>query len=204
LAARNLATWLETFCALKLIPWQLWIVTSLFSWKKPSGARRFDNAWVSVAKKQGKTLLAAAVGLFGLVADGEKNAEVFSVACKKDQARIVWEDAMRMSQQHPELKEHIRKYAAALVVEDSFSTFKPLSSDTSSMDGLRPQMIVCDELHEWENRALWHKLVKGTVSRTQPLVFAITTAGANRRSFCSRKHERASLCVTCEHVNAVS
>ena len=196
LAARNIATWLEVFCGLTLIPWQVWILTTLFGWKKPSGARRFDNAWVSVAKKQGKSLLAAAVGLFGLVADGEKNAEIYSVACKKDQSKIIWEDAMRMSQQHPELKEHIRKYAAALVVEDSFSTFKPLSSDTSSMDGLRPQMILCDELHEWENRALWAKLVKGTVSRTQPLVFAITTAGENRESFCYTKHEVATRILT--------
>ncbi len=88
MAARNLATWLEVFCGLKLIPWQLWIVTSLFAWKKPSGARRFDNAWVSVAKKQGKSLLAA-VGLFGLIADGERNAEIYSVACKKEQARAI-------------------------------------------------------------------------------------------------------------------
>jgi len=194
-AARNLATWLEVFCGLKLIPWQLWIVTSLFAWKKPSGARRFDNAWVSVAKKQGKSLLAA-VGLFGLIADGERNAEIYSVACKKEQARIIWEDAMRMSQQHPELKEHVKKYANALVVEDNFASFKPLSSDTSSMDGLRPHFLLCDELHEWENRALWAKLVKGVVSRTQPLVFAITTAGENRESFCYTKHEIATRILT--------
>ena len=195
-AARNLATWLEVFCGLKLIPWQLWIASSLFAWKKPSGARRFDNAWISVGKKQGKTLLAAAVGLFGLVADAEKNAEVFSVATKKEQARIIWEDAARMVIQNPELKAHVEKYAHALTVEDTFSTFKPLSSDTSSMDGLRPHFLLCDELHEWENRALWAKLVKGVVSRTQPLVFAITTAGENRESFCYTKHEIATRILT--------
>jgi phage terminase large subunit-like protein len=187
-AARNIATWYREFCDLKLEPWETWIVTSIFAWKKSSGLRRFSDAWISCAKKQGKTVLSSGIGLFGLIADQEKFADVFSAATKKEQARLIYRDATRAVHSNPALKAYVREFKTGkLVIEDTDSTFMPLSSDTSSMDGLRPSVLLFDEVHEWENRDAWDKLCKGLVSRTQPLTFAITTAGESENCFAYTK-----------------
>jgi phage terminase large subunit-like protein len=200
IAARNIATWYRDFCGLKLEPWETWIVTSLFAWKKPSGARRFSDAWISMAKKNGKTTLASGIGLFGLIADGERYAEVYSAATKKDQARLIFRDAVRAVHSNPELKGALKEFTganiASLLVQETDSRFEPLSSETKSMDGLRPYFILADEIHEWESREQWDKICKGTVSRTQPLTFAITTAGESENCFAYNKHSLATKILT--------
>jgi len=194
-AARNIAAWYRDFCALKLEPWEIWIVTSLFAWKKPSGLRRFSDAWVSMGKKNGKTTLASGIGLFGLIADGAQYAEIYSAATKKDQARLIYRDAVRIVRANPELKAALKEFTstniASLLVPETDSRFEPLSSDTKSMDGLRPHFILADEIHEWESRDAWDKLCKGNVSRPQPLTFAITTAGESENCFAYNKHSLA-------------
>ena len=199
-AARNIATWYSDFCALKLEPWETWIVTSLFAWKKPSGARRFSDAWISMAKKNGKTTLASGIGLFGLVADGERYAEVYSAATKRDQAKLIYRDAVRAVHSNAELKAALKEFTganiASLLVQETDSRFEPLSSETKSMDGLRPYFILADEIHEWENREQWDKICKGTVSRSQPLTFAITTAGESENCFAHNKHALATKILT--------
>jgi phage terminase large subunit-like protein len=199
-AARNIAGWYANFCGLKLEPWEVWIVTSLFAWKKPSGARRFTDAWISMAKKNGKTTLASGIGLFGLIADGEKYAEVYSAATKKDQARLIYRDAVRAVHCNAELKAVLKEFTganiASLLVQETDSRFEPLSSETKSMDGLRPYFILADEIHEWESREQWDKICKGTVSRSQPLTFAITTAGESENCFAHNKHALATKILT--------
>ena len=199
-AARNIATWYRDFCGLKLEPWEVWIVTSLFGWKKASGHRRFSDAWISMAKKNGKTTLASGIGLFGLVADGERYAEVYSAATKRDQARLIYRDAVRAVHANAELKELLKEFTganiASLHVVETDSHFEPLSSETKSMDGLRPYFILADEIHEWESREAWDKLCKGNVSRSQPLTFAITTAGESETCFAYNKHSLATKILT--------
>lgn len=196
-AARNIARWYADFCGLKLADWQTWVVTSIFAWKKPGGTRRFSDAWISCGKKQGKTTLASGVGVFGLVADGEKFAEVYSAATKKDQARLIYRDAVRIVNANDELKAHVREFrTGSLVVEETDCTFQPLSSDVRSLDGLRPHFILADEIAEWESRHAWDKLCKGNVSRIQPLTFAITTAGESENCFAHNKHELAKKILT--------
>ena len=114
-AARNIASWYRDFAGLKLEPWETWIVTSLFGWKKPSGARRFQDAWVSMAKKNGKTTLASGIGLFGLICDQEKFAEVYSAATKKDQARLIYRDAVRAVHGNPDLLAAIKEFTGSNV-----------------------------------------------------------------------------------------
>jgi phage terminase large subunit-like protein len=194
-AARNIVQWFTDFCGLKLESWEVWITTSLFAWKKPSGLRRFSEAWISVGRKNGKTTLASGIGLFGLVADQEKNAEIYSAATKKDQARLIFRDAVRAVRANPELKSSLKEFrgsnVAALLVEETDARFEPLSSDTRSMDGTRPHFVLADEVHEWESRVAWDKLTKGTIARTQPLVFGITTAGESENCFAFNKHSLA-------------
>lgn len=191
-SARHVCQFTETFCGLKLMPWQVWVLANLFGWKKPSGARRFTEAWVACAKKNGKTALASSIGLWGLVCDGEKYPDIFSAATKKEQARLIWRDAKRAVTDNEELRAHVQRWSGALAVADNDGTFSPLSSDQKSMDGLRPHFILADECAFWGDRAQWDKLVKGVVSRVQPLTFAVTTAGDTRHCFAWGKFDLAA------------
>jgi phage terminase large subunit-like protein len=188
-AARHIVQFAETYCALKLMRWQVFVLVNIFGWKKPSGARRFTEAWLSCSKKNGKTRLASCVALFGLVADCEKYPDVFSAATKKEQSRLVWRDARRCVQDNVELSAHIQRWAGALAVRDTDGSFVPLSSDEKSMDGLRPHIIIADEVAFWSDREQWDKLVKGIVSRVQPLTFAATTAGSTKQCFAFGKFD---------------
>jgi phage terminase large subunit-like protein len=199
-AARNIATWYRDFCGLKLEPWETWIVTTIFSWKKASGMRRFSDAWISMGRKNGKTTICGGIGLFGLLCDQEKYAEVYSAATKKDQARLIYRDAVRAVHGNPELLAAVKEFTATniamLKVPETDSSFEPLSSEVKSMDGLRPHFILADEIHEWESRDAWDKLCKGNVSRPQPLTVAVTTAGESENCFAHTKHVLATKILT--------
>lgn len=190
-AARHIVEFAADFCDLMLLPWQVFVLANLFGFKKPSGARRYVEAWLSTAKKSGKTRLASVVALFGLVADCEKYPDVFSAATKKEQSRLVWRDAKRCVQDSAELSAHVQRWAGALSVRDTDGSFTPLSSDEKSMDGLRPSTIIADEVAFWGDRTQWDVLCKGVVSRVQPLVFAVTTAGATKNCFAFSKFDLA-------------
>jgi phage terminase large subunit-like protein len=190
-AARNIVTWFEKFCGLEVStnPWEVFVLASIFAWKQPTGYRRFTEAWLSVGRKNGKTAIAAAIGLWGLViGDGEKYQEVYFGATKKDQARIGWRDAARMKTESPELRDAVKKYASSLTVEETDSFAQPLSSDVRSADGTRPSFVIADELHEWD-RGLYDKLISGMVLRKNRLMVCTTTAGDNLTSFCAMKED---------------
>jgi phage terminase large subunit-like protein len=191
-AVRHIVRWCEDFCGLKLEPWEQWILGELFGWKRPTGYRRYTEAWISCGKKQGKTALCGCIGLFALVADQEKYAEVFSAATKLDQAKLIYRDAARAVENNAELRAAVRTWKTNMLqVEETGNTFQPLSSDEKSSDGLRPHFLLLDELHEWVDRGFFEKLVKGNVIRKQPLTVAITTAGATRYSFAWTKYDLA-------------
>jgi len=190
-AALHICQFAEIFCGLPLLPWQVFVLANLLGWKRPGGERRYTEAWISCAKKNGKTRLASTVALWGLVCDQEKYPDVFSAATKKEQARLVWRDARRAVQDNPELCEWVKRWSGALQVAQTDGTFTPLSSDEKSMDGLRPHVIIADEVAFWGDREQWDKLVKGTVSRVSPLTFAVTTAGSTRNCFAYGKFDLA-------------
>ena len=88
----------------QLLPWQAFCISTLFGWKKTNGTRRFRYAYLKVARKNGKTTLAAGLCLYGLIADGESGAEVYTAATTRDQASISFKDAMQMVEADPNLK----------------------------------------------------------------------------------------------------
>jgi len=186
-AARHIVQFAETYCGLQLMEWQVFALVNLFAWKKPVGTRRFTESWISCSKKNGKTRLASCVALWGLVCDREEYPDVFAAATKKEQSRLVWRDGRRCVADNPELRAHVQRWAGALAVKDTDGSFTPLSSDEKSMDGLRPSVIIADEIAFWSDREQWDKLVKGVVSRTQPLTFAVTTAGTTKQCFAYGK-----------------
>ena len=168
--------WAGTQVALE--PWQKFVLAVIFGWKRAKdGLRRYKTAYLEVARKNGKSTLLAAIGLYLLVADNEPGAEVYSAATKKDQARIIFDEAVRMVGASPELKTLVRSFRNNMHVLETHSKFEPLSADEHSLDGLNIHGGLIDELHAHKTRAVYDVLETATGSRRQPLIFNITTAG---------------------------
>lgn len=172
----------------KLEPWQQFIVAQVFGWKRADGARRFRTVYIEVPRKNGKSQLAAAIGLLLLVADKEPGAEVYSVATKLDQARIVWSEASRMTKSSPALAQRVKAWKTSLTVESTASTFAPLGADHSTLDGLNTHGVLVDEVHAHRAPDLLDVMETSTGARRQPLVWMITTAGHSRTSVCWAQH----------------
>ena len=170
-------------------PWQQFLKGSIFGWKRKDGRRRFRWAYLEVPRKNGKTFSAADIGLHGLFADREPGAEIYSIATKRDQARIVWEDAKMMAARSPSLDRRSRAYTASLVVPSTASRFVPLAKDTKTMDGLNPHFAIGDEVHAWGDDYLFRQMNDAMGARRQPFFLMITTAGSNLRGICYRLRE---------------
>lgn len=162
---------------LRLEPWQRFIIGSVYGWKRDNGTRRFRVAWVEVARKNGKSTLLYPAALHGLLLDGEAGAEVYSVATKRDQAKLTFDLAKRAVVRSADLSAVLQAYAFAVVSEETFSKFEAVSADADTLDGLNPSVALCDEIHKWRGRALWDVIETGMGAREQPLLWAITTAG---------------------------
>ena len=159
--------------------WQAFIIYCVYGWiDKKTKLRRFNYADVVVARKNGKTTMAAGLGLFALVADGESGAEVYSAAVDKEQAKICWGAAKELAKKSPMLS-FLLLYKSAIIDEEGAAFFKPLSKDTKNKDGTSPSFAICDERHEWQNNAMFNVIKSGMGARSQPLIFSITTAGFN-------------------------
>lgn len=172
------------------LPWQQFVIGSLFGWLGADGRRRFKYSLVEVARANGKSPLAGGVGLKALTADGEQGAQVYSAATTRDQAKIVFNDAVHMAERSPSLWPKLTKTVNNLAFMRAGAYFRPLSADASKMDGLRVHVALVDELHEHPNGDVLTKLRTGMKS-TQPLLFMITTAGFDRHSVCFEEHEHA-------------
>lgn len=176
---------------IELQPWQQFIVWCIFGWKRADGARRFRTAYVEIAKKNGKSTLAAGIGLELLILDGEPGAEVYCAATKKDQAQIVFNEAERMREASPSIKKRVKHFRNNLCIPETNSKFEPLGADTDTLDGPNIHGLIFDELHAYKSRAILDVLEGGTAARRQPLVFKITTSGSDRESACGQEHEYA-------------
>lgn len=174
-----------------LEPWQQFLVSSLFGWRRKDGTRRFRTAYLEVARKNGKTTIAAGIGLYLAFVEGEPGAEVYSAATKRDQARISHRDATEMVKRSPQMKRMVGVFKDNLHSVQSSSKFEPLGRDSDSTDGLNIHGVIADEVHAWKTRDMWDVLETGTGSRRQPLMLAITTAGFDRQSLCWQLHDYA-------------
>jgi phage terminase large subunit-like protein len=176
-----------------LEPWQAFVVGSLFGWKGEGGHRRFRVAYIETGKGSGKSPLAAGVGLYGLMADAEPRAEVYAAATKKDQAMILFRDAVAMVDQSPALSDRLVKSGSGLNVWNlaylqTGSFFRPISSD-DGQSGPRPHVALLDEIHEHKTPMVVEMMRAGTKGRRQALVFMITNSGHDRASVCYDYHE---------------
>lgn len=172
-----------------LEPWQQWLLSVLFGWKRADGFRRFRTAYVEVPRKNGKTTMAAGVGLYLMVADGEPGAEVYTAATKRDQARLAHGEATRMVRKSPALSRMVTVFKDNLSIPASASKYEPLGADADTMDGLNVHGAIIDELHAHKTRDVVTVLETATGARRQPLIFEITTAGSDQASICYEHHD---------------
>jgi len=180
-----------------LEPWQQALLWMLFGWRRADGLRRFRTSYWEVARKNGKSTVAAIIGLYMLAADGEGGAEVYAAATKRDQAKQVWLEAWRMAKASAALSGKKRKkrlicHRDNIHVRDTAAKFEPLGRDANTMDGLNPHCAIVDELHAHRSDEVWSVLETGIGARRQPLMFGITTAGANQASFCYELRDYAT------------
>ena len=179
-----------------LLPWQQFIISSLFGWKNPDGYRRFRMAFVLTAKGQGKSPLSAGIGLYCLVADGEASAEVYAAASKRDQAMILFRDAVSMVKQSPALKQRLTLSGGPgnewNIAHLTASSFFRVTSSEGGQSGTRPHCALLDEVHEHHDNTVIEMLRAGTKGRRQALIFAITNAEADRTGVCADYREYAA------------
>ena len=182
-------------------PAQDFIIGSLFGWKRDSDdhgwVRRFRRAYIEQGKGNGKSPLAGGIGLYGLTADNEPGAEIYAAGATKDQAGILFRDAVKMKDQSPDLAKRVkssggpgREFNLAYLAKGSF--FRPISREAKKTgSGPRPHMALCDEVHEHPDRGVMEMLERGFKFRRQPLLLMITNSGSDRNSVCWEEHEHA-------------
>jgi phage terminase large subunit-like protein len=168
----------------------------LFGWmRKDNHKRRFRRAYIEVARKQGKSEEAAAVGNIGLHFDGEGAPEIFSAATTRDQAKIVFNAGKAMSEylarDSESLSKVIKSYAHSITNSDNKGSFRAVSADAGTLDGLRPHMFIIDEYHAHPRSDVLKVGETGMGSRAQPLSYIITTAGFNTAGPCFRMRQVA-------------
>jgi phage terminase large subunit-like protein len=160
-----------------LEPWEKFITGSVIGWVHvDTGRRRFRTAFTQIPRKNGKTLIASIVLLYLTFFDGEPGAEGYSVATKRDQAKIVFNDAKRLVESSG-LKSRIGVRVSNLHHEASASKLEPLGADHDSTDGLNPSVVVGDEVHAMKDRGMLDVMETATGARRQPVIYLITTFG---------------------------
>lgn len=164
---------------------------------KETGFRRCREVLTVEARKNGKSTEMAGLGLYMLVGDGEGGPEIVSLATKRDQARIVFNEATNMVGQSPSLRKHIRKRKNDLYFPVAFGKFEPLASESKSLDGLNIHCGIIDELHAIKDRNLYDVIKQSSPSREQSLLSMITTAGFVRECIYDDIYEYACKVLDC-------
>lgn len=180
---------------------QAFIIGSLFGWQKEhpkhGWIRRFRRVYIEQGKGNGKSPIAGGIGLFGLMSDREPGAEIYSAGATKDQAGILFRDAIKMRGQSPDIATRTktsggegREFNLAYLAKGSF--FRPISREAKKTgSGPRPHMALCDEVHEHPDRGVMEMLERGFKFRRQPMLLMITNSGSDRNSICWEEHVRA-------------
>jgi phage terminase large subunit-like protein len=178
---------------LKLEPWQKFVIASAFGWVDEAGNRRFRYVLCYVPRGNGKTTLAAPLGLFMLALDNEGGSEVYAAAVTRQQARLVFDTAQFMARKEPHFrgKFGVDVSTHSISQQSSVSMFRPLSRDASSLDGLNVHFAILDELAQHKSREVHDVLLTATGKRSQAMMFAITTAGSNQSSIGHEQWEYA-------------
>jgi len=174
----------------RLERWQIFVVASVFGWerRREDGRwlRRFRTAYLCVARKNGKSMTAAAIALLCLVLEGSAGGEVYSAATKRDQAAYCWNQAAQSARKEKLLAKEIdvRDSRHHMVHRPSGSIFVAVASDAHTLDGLGPSLAIIDEYHEHPTSEVADVLKSGMGASPEPLTVYTTTAGGKREGPC--------------------
>lgn len=183
----------------KLELFQKAFISALFGFiDEKTHVRKYRETMLYVARKNGKSTLLAGLALYCLIADGEAGAEVYSVATKRDQAKIIYEEVCNMVKQSADLAQITKKRKSDLYFPLSFSKMQPLGRNSDTLDGLNSSLVVIDELHGVKDRNTYEVMKQSQSARRQPLLVMITTAGTVRECIFDDMYKYA--CDVCDGV----
>ena len=193
---------IQTFCTppnqedpMVLTPWEHALIYVTYGWKRADGTRRFRRAYLEIAKKNGKTALAASLALYHLIADGELSPRVFISATTHKQASICFKEAAAMRSRNADLREAIHQSGNEPILAlytDNLGRMSMMSRDAATEDGAVVSCAILDELHRWKNGSNIYSVLRyGGRTRKQPLMIETTTAGASAdgTSLCYSERE---------------
>lgn len=193
--ARQAVTFIERFCKivdgkkagepLKLLDWQKELVSNLFGWKKKSnGYRKFQQVFLFIPRKNGKTVFSAAVSLYVLLLDGEEFGQNYFAAADKEQARLAFDIVKALIDKQPRFQKVLKIYLNSIKYQKSNSFFKVISSEAKTKHGFNTHFALIDELHAHQSDELYQVLTTSIGARVQPIIMTITTAGNNKNHIC--------------------
>ena len=165
---------------IRLELWQKALIAVIFGIVDETGSRQFREVFLVIGRKNGKTLLAAAIAAYCTYLDGEYGARIYFAAPKLEQANLCFNAFTQMVYQEPELNKISRKRRTDIYVPDTNSTIKPLAFSAKKSDGLNVSLCVADEIASWagDGGLKFYEVIKSSFgARKQPLLLNITTAG---------------------------
>ena len=179
--------------SLKLELFQKAMLQSLFGFvDKETGLRKYKKVIFFVARKNGKSVLDSAIATYMLTKDNEGGAEIYSVATKREQSKIVWEESKRMIKKSPILAKRIRCLIGGIYYDANDSYFRALASDSNSLDGLNAHLVIADEVHAWKDKNLLDVMYDSMSARTQPILLETSTMGTIRQNVFDIEYDYAS------------
>lgn len=193
--AERAVKFIETFCKivdgknagkpLLLLDWQKELVTNLFGWKKKeNGYRKFQQVFLFIPRKNGKTVFSAAVSLYILLIDNEEFGQNYFAAADKEQARLAFDIVKVMIEKQPLFNKVLKIYLNSIKYNRTNSFFKVISSEAKTKHGYNTAFALIDELHAHLSDELYQVLTTSIGARVQPIIFTITTAGNNKNHIC--------------------
>lgn len=187
--ANKAIKFIENFChhsegrsdLLHLELWQKAIVSAIFGiMDKTTGYRQFREVFIIVARKNGKTLFAAAIAAYMTYVDGEYGAKVYFLAPKLDQADLVYDAFYQIVQSDDELDSITKKRRSDIYIKAFNTSIKKIAFNSKKSDGFNPQLVVNDEMEAWpgdQGLKQYEVMTSALGARKQPLIISIATAG---------------------------
>jgi phage terminase large subunit-like protein len=172
----------------ELLRWHRKVLRDLFGTVRlEDGGRQFQRGYISTAKQNGKSFLTGGLPIYHMLMETELNPEAYGAAAAKEQAGIVFKAAAMLVSANPDLRARLKVLPSTkrIVRRDGGGTYQVLSADGDVQDGIRPSLLIRDEMHRWKSakaETLYDVTTKGQISRDEPLDLAITTAGAEYES----------------------
>lgn len=178
---------------LKLELFQKAFLEALFGFvDQETGLRKYKKAIFFVGRKNGKSVLDSGIANYMLTKDGEGGAEIYSVATKREQSKIVWEESKKMIRKSPALAKRIRCLIGGIYYDANDSFFRALASDSNSLDGLNAHLVIADEVHAWRDKNLLDVMADSMSARQQPILLETSTMGTIRQNVFDIEYDYAS------------